>query len=317
MRNLCLALILANLAFAAWQHGRPDAGARGPEREVSRVVLMSEVTDGAQAPAAAARRPPAGAGAEADPDADAEGDSVDASLPGDAASASAGVRADAGQDPGPEPEPLDSDAAASESADALPEPADVSESTEASPEPADASSSAQADASPELADASPGPADAPVEPELSCRSVGPFEELSQAAVAASTLRAGGYDPSQRVAEGEIWVGYWVYLDSIASAAQAETILDDLDAGGVPEAYVIGDAESGDNTISLGVFSEGTRAERLSDRVREIGYEPVITDRTRRGTVYWVDVLVEGAESVDLERLQPSGRIVRLEQRPCP
>lgn len=314
MRNLCLALILANLAFAAWQHGRPDAGARGPEREVSGIVLMSEATDGARA---AARRPPAGPGAEADPDAGAEPDALDASLPGDAASASADVRADAGQDPAPEPEPLDSDAAASESADALPEPAGASASTEAAPEPADASSSAQADASPELAEASPGPADASVEPELGCRSVGPFEELSRAATAASTLRADGYDPSQRVAEGEIWVGYWVYLDGIASAAEAETILGDLEADGIPEAYVITGTEPGDNTISLGVFSEGARAERLSDQVRELGYEPVITDRTRRGTVYWVDVLVEGAGSVDLERLQPSGRIVRLEQRPCP
>ncbi|HEY0746159.1 MAG TPA: hypothetical protein VGD63_05630, partial [Steroidobacteraceae bacterium] len=35
-----------------------------------------------------------------------------------------------------------------------------------------------------------------------CISVGPFRDVSETAHAASTLRAGGYDPRQRVAEGE-------------------------------------------------------------------------------------------------------------------
>ena len=44
-----------------------------------------------------------------------------------------------------------------------------------------------------------------------CVSVGPFRDVSEAARAATTLRASGYGPRQRVAEGEVWAGVWVYL----------------------------------------------------------------------------------------------------------
>jgi len=149
-----------------------------------------------------------------------------------------------------------------------------------------------------------------------CTSVGPFRELSQAATAAANLRAAGYDPVQRVAEGDIWVGYWVYLERIATEAQANEILANLRANGVTDSYVIPD--SGDNNIvSLGVFSEISRAGRRREEVRALGYEPTVRDRTRRGTVYWIDVRLAPDQALDFETLQTPGRILRLEQRPCP
>jgi hypothetical protein len=42
-----------------------------------------------------------------------------------------------------------------------------------------------------------------------CISVGPFRDVSQTARAAGTLRSGGYDPRQRVAEGDV---YWIDID---------------------------------------------------------------------------------------------------------
>jgi hypothetical protein len=42
-----------------------------------------------------------------------------------------------------------------------------------------------------------------------CVSVGPFRDASQTARASSTLRGGGYDPRQRVAEGDV---YWIDID---------------------------------------------------------------------------------------------------------
>ena len=55
-----------------------------------------------------------------------------------------------------------------------------------------------------------------------CISVGPFRDVSEAAHAATTLRSGGYDPRQRVAEGEVWAGVWVYLPLPAARAAART-----------------------------------------------------------------------------------------------
>ena len=47
MRNLFLALVLANLAFAAWQRLVRAAAARGParRRRAAGITLVSEVPD--------------------------------------------------------------------------------------------------------------------------------------------------------------------------------------------------------------------------------------------------------------------------------
>jgi hypothetical protein len=149
---------------------------------------------------------------------------------------------------------------------------------------------------------------------LRCLSVGPFRELSQVAEAAANLRAAGYEPVQRVTEGDIWIGYWVYIASIPTRAQANEILSDLHAHDISDSYVIPGDEG--FLISLGVFSEVARAGRRREEVRALGQEPTVVDRTRRGTVYWIDVRWSDGQTFDLEILQTPGRITRLEQHAC-
>ncbi len=148
-----------------------------------------------------------------------------------------------------------------------------------------------------------------------CTSIGPFRELSQAAAAAATLRGAGHQPVQRVAEGDVWIGYWVYIPAIATEAEAEEILARVRAEGIADSYVIPNSDSG-NLVSLGVFSEISGVSRRRDQVRALGFEPQVVDRTRRATVYWVDVTLAPDQTLDFESLQPPGRILRLEQRPC-
>jgi cell division septation protein DedD len=158
-----------------------------------------------------------------------------------------------------------------------------------------------------VADLAAGPA--------ACKSVGPFRELSQAANAAAALRAAGYEPTQRVAEGEIWIGYWVYIQAIPTEAEANAILAKVREQGIADSYVIPNSDSG-NLVSLGVFSEITGVSSRRDQVRALGFEPQVVDRTRRATVYWVDVSLNPDQALDFDALQPAGRIIRLEQRPC-
>ena len=42
-----------------------------------------------------------------------------------------------------------------------------------------------------------------------CITVGPFRDVAEASHAASLLRGGGYDPRQRVVDGDVWAGVWV------------------------------------------------------------------------------------------------------------
>jgi hypothetical protein len=148
-----------------------------------------------------------------------------------------------------------------------------------------------------------------------CTSVGPFRELSQAATAAAALRGAGYQPLQRVAEGDVWIGYWVYIPAIATEPQANEILAKMRADGIGDSYVIPNSDSG-NLVSVGVFSEISGVSRRRDQVRALGFEPQVVDRTRRATVYWIDVALTPDQTLDFDALQPAGRIIRLEQRDC-
>ena len=151
-----------------------------------------------------------------------------------------------------------------------------------------------------------------------CISVGPFRDVSEAAHAASTLRSGGYDPRQRVADGEVWAGVWVYLPLPATRAVAEQTLAKLKAGGIDDALEMPGPNEG-SVISLGLYSEPKRAQSRVAQAQALGFNPGIADRKRNGNVYWIDIDLKPTDTLlnpsDLQG--ESGRIVRLEVKGCP
>jgi hypothetical protein len=150
-----------------------------------------------------------------------------------------------------------------------------------------------------------------------CISVGPFRDVSETAHAASTLRSGGYDPRQRVAEGEVWAGVWVYLP-IPPAQSSVQLLSKLKAAGIDDALEMpGPSES--SVISLGLFADQKRAQIRVSQAQALGFNPGIADRKRTGDVYWIDIELKPTDSV----LKPSDlqtetrHIQRLEVKACP
>jgi hypothetical protein len=151
-----------------------------------------------------------------------------------------------------------------------------------------------------------------------CISVGPFRDVSEAAHAATTLRGGGYDPRQRVADGEIWAGVWVYLPLPPSRAAGDQVLAKLKAAGIDDALEMPGPNDG-SVISLGLYSEPRRAQARVAQAQTLGFNPGIADRKRTGNVYWIDIDLKPTDSVlnpaDLQG--EAGRIVRLEVKSCP
>jgi hypothetical protein len=151
-----------------------------------------------------------------------------------------------------------------------------------------------------------------------CISVGPFRDVSEAARAASTLRAGHYDPRQRVAEGDVWAGVWVYLQIPASRGAGDQILTKLKAGGIDDALEMPGPTEG-SVISLGLYSEPKRAQARVAQAQALGFNPGIADRKRTGNVYWIDIDLKPTDGLlnpaDLQ--DEAGRIVRLEVKGCP
>jgi hypothetical protein len=154
--------------------------------------------------------------------------------------------------------------------------------------------------------------------ELSCMSIGPFADLLQAAQAQAALRAADFQPRQRVEQGELWAGYWVSVQGLATREEAESALKMLTGSGISDVYVMPGSDP-PNVLSLGVFSDYQRAQRRVGEVRALGLTARIDDRKRAGSVYWVDVdLQEPGQVLDSSILQSDPRkITRLEMRACP
>jgi hypothetical protein len=151
-----------------------------------------------------------------------------------------------------------------------------------------------------------------------CISVGPFRDMSEAAHAATTLRGGGYNPRQRVADGDVWAGVWVYLPLPATRAAGDQILAKLKAGGFDDALEMPGPNDG-SVISLGLYSDPKRAQVRVAQAQALGFNPGIADRKRSGNVYWIDIDLKPTDSLlnpaDLQG--EAGRIVRLEVKGCP
>lgn len=148
-----------------------------------------------------------------------------------------------------------------------------------------------------------------------CRSIGPFDDESEAARAAVAFSESGYDAAPRSEESRIAEGYWVSLPP-QPTRQAETrLMARLARAGITDASILGEAAS--RRVSVGVFTELERAERRAGEVRRLGLTPDVTERLRIGTTWWVDLQLKSpqelAEAESFNRESQS----ELELKPCP
>lgn len=151
-----------------------------------------------------------------------------------------------------------------------------------------------------------------------CVSIGPFRDLAEATQGSAALRGTGHDPRTRVAEGEVWAGLWVHLADLPTRSEAQRAMALLKQRGITDAYIMPAADRS-TVISLGIFSEPARAQTRADDVRALGFTPTIADRTRTGTVYWIDVDLKPTDGFINPADIPSeaGKISRLEVDACP
>jgi hypothetical protein len=151
-----------------------------------------------------------------------------------------------------------------------------------------------------------------------CVSIGPFNDLTQAARGAALLRERGFVSRQRAEQGDMWEGYWVSVGGLASLADENKVMKALDRAGIKDARAMPEAEDG-RRISVGLFSERDRAEKRAQAVKKLGFSAEITEKSQPGTVYWVDMDVSANErSVPTEGLLSlEGSGSRLEIRVCP
>jgi hypothetical protein len=150
-----------------------------------------------------------------------------------------------------------------------------------------------------------------------CVSVGPFNELSQAARAAALLSDRGFKPRQRAERGDLWEGFWVYV-GVKSAADETKLIKSLERSGISDAHTMPATAEG-RRVSVGLFSDKDRAEKRAQAVKRLGFDAEIVERKQAASVYWVDMdLGANDHTVPTEGLISIGdEGARLEIRVCP
>jgi hypothetical protein len=122
----------------------------------------------------------------------------------------------------------------------------------------------------------------------SCVTIGPFKASSDADIALTQYAGEGMRTNLRSAHGQIFVGHWVMIRDIADRETGNEMLETLRRGGLSDAYLVPTEESGLN-VSLGLFGELDRAEKVELQAKSLDLPADITPRTREGDVFFVDI----------------------------
>jgi hypothetical protein len=174
----------------------------------------------------------------------------------------------------------------------------------------------QARRSPELALARPAAAPGRLAGPLNCARIGPFTDAATARRGAGLLADRGVAGSVEAEPVEVWLGHWVQVPGLANRAAADGARDGLVAAGLKDAYVVR-ADDGFK-VSLGVFRDRGRADRVAQIARGAGFEVLMTDRTRDGEEFWLVAESAGIVTGDFAALAAAGdRILRSEPVACP
>lgn len=103
-------------------------------------------------------------------------------------------------------------------------------------------------------------------PDTLCMEWGDFSgaDLARATAALSTLQLGDKLSQRQV---EYAIGYWVYIPPVKDKAAVNQKIAQLKARGINEYFVVSDAGSWLNAISLGVFKTREAAQHFLDDLR--------------------------------------------------
>jgi cell division protein FtsN len=148
-----------------------------------------------------------------------------------------------------------------------------------------------------------------------CLQMGPLPSIAAAQQVRQRLVARGIDAMPVARESEQWLGHWVQIEGFSSVSEAETAQQQLIGGGLVDAYLM--QEGTEAVISLGVFRERTRADRLAEKAQTLGFEVRIRDRYRPTAEQWLLIRPRAGQTLGPGDLSVAGdRIMRTETTAC-
>ena len=151
----------------------------------------------------------------------------------------------------------------------------------------------------------------------SCVTVGPFRESSDADTASVQYAAEGMRTSLRSSRGKIFVGHWVQIRNIGDRKSGNKMLRQLRKGGLSDAYIVETDDEG-LKISLGLFGDVERAEKIELQAKSMDLAAEITPRMSEGMVYFVDIgLPPGKGAGAIVEKYGEEKVLLRDQATCP
>ncbi|NCF52734.1 hypothetical protein GWP57_14090 [Gammaproteobacteria bacterium] len=151
----------------------------------------------------------------------------------------------------------------------------------------------------------------------SCVSIGPFKVNTDAETALAEYAGEGMQTGLRSVQGQIFVGYWVRIRNIPDRVAGRKMLDTLGEGGLTDAYMPPIDEDG-LSISLGLFGDIDRAERVELQAKSLGLPADITPTTREGTLFFLDIgLPPGKGASAMVERYGEEKVLRRDAATCP
>jgi len=151
----------------------------------------------------------------------------------------------------------------------------------------------------------------------SCVTVGPFRNNSDANIALVQYAAEGMRTTLRSSRGQIFVGHWVQIRNVSDRQEGNKILRQLRRGGLSDAYIVETDDEG-MKISLGLFGDIERAERIELQAKSMDLPAEITPRMSEGMVFYVDIgLPPGKGAGAIVEKYGEEKVLLRQQATCP
>ena len=151
----------------------------------------------------------------------------------------------------------------------------------------------------------------------SCITVGPFRAVTDADGALAEFEASGLPATLRTTQAPVFMGHWVQVRDVPNRDAGNEMLERLKGAGLDEAYMVRTDDEG-LKISIGLFGEVERAERVELEAKSLGLNVDVTPRTKDATVTFVDVgLPPGRGAGSIIQQYGEDRVLLRDAAKCP
>lgn len=148
-----------------------------------------------------------------------------------------------------------------------------------------------------------------------CLGLGPLADLAASRQAAKQLAVRGIDAIPIARDTQAWLGHWVQIAGFGSVPDAESARQRLIAGGLADTYLMQDGTQ--PMLSLGVFRDRGRADRVASVARGLGFQVGMRDRYRPTVEQWLLISPRPNQTLGPADLSLVGdRIMRIERVAC-